>query len=66
MPTRTVEDQHRVRVVSHLCTDFFEMLVHRLGVDRWPDDGGADAPSRANGTKQMYGVMAGVSYHGRA
>ena len=66
MPAGTVEDQQRVCARCRLRADFFEMLVHRFGIDRGHDDGGADAAGRANGTKQMDRVVADISYHGRA
>jgi hypothetical protein len=55
-----------MRATRRLCADFFEMLVHRLGIDRRHDDGGAHAAGRTDRAKQMYGVMAGVPHHGRA
>src|SRR5277367_673591 len=49
-----------------LGADLSQMLIHRLCVGRWHDDGSPDATSGADGAKQVGGVMTIVSHHERA
>ncbi|GAN75774.1 hypothetical protein Apmu_0808_02 [Acidiphilium multivorum AIU301] len=62
MPAGTVEHQHGVRARRNLRADFPKMLGHRLAVDRRHDDGGTNTAFRADGTKQIGGIMAVVAH----
>jgi hypothetical protein len=48
MPASSIADQEGVRAWRHLSADFVEVFIHRLGIGRRHDDGGADTEVRAN------------------
>ncbi len=62
MPAGTVKHQHGVRARRDLRADFPKMLGHRLAVDHRHDDGGTNTAFRADGTKQIGGIMAVVAH----
>jgi hypothetical protein len=53
MPSGTVTHQDSVCARRNLCADFFQVLIHRLGIGNRHDDGRADSALLTDRAEQI-------------
>ncbi len=62
MPAGAVEHDDGVSIFGHMPGDFGQVLGHGLGVGAWHDEGGTDAPGRADGTEDVGRLVARIAH----